>query len=153
MTPEKCSQPTSSEGSGLGNPTSYESSVNSFLITQMTFLLRWLLVLSVPKRQVCGTSILESRILENFSKQLHPWCLPRSIPLDSRYGKSWHPSLHVARLGPTQLRQRARAEKDLIGGIFSLMLTPLKAPTRGLDWIASATWAISCHLESGEWLG
>ena len=68
----------------------------------MISLLRWLLVPSVGKRQVFRLSILESRNV----KCLLPFCKTvslRSIPLDCGHGKPWHSSVHVARLGSTQL--------------------------------------------------
>ena len=76
----------------------------------MTFLLRWLLGLSVAKRQVFQVSILESRNLTFSCKTVSP----RSIPLDSGDGEPWHSSVHVARLGPTQLLRASSTEKDIL---------------------------------------
>ena len=90
-----------------------QPSVASLLTLQMTSLLRWLLVLSVGKRQVFRLSILESRNV----KCLLPFCKTvslRSIPLDCGHGKPWHSSVHVARLGSTQLLRAFSAEKDLL---------------------------------------
>ena len=115
----------------------------------MTFLLRWLLVLSAPKRQVCRISILESRILENFAKQLHPWCLPRSIPLDSSYGKPWHPSLHVARLGPTQLRDNEQHLKRIW---FLHLFSDADASKGSNTWVGlDSIGHLSYFMSFGEW--
>ena len=76
----------------------------------MTSLLRCLSGLSVAKRQVFKVFILESRNLTFSCKTVSS----RSIPLDCSDGKPWHSSVHVARLGPTQLLRASSTEKDIL---------------------------------------